>query len=615
MSKKSNIDSICYYPICKELGCDGILDIRFNDDFTINYKCEKNEKHTKSGLFLKTFDIFYLKKKEIQKCFICNMNLENKYQYKCLKCEKIYCKNCHSVDKHIKNNKDTLLIKTGKCEIHHPNELIYYCDNCKKPLCNDCKNNMEKNPHKNHIIKCIMDVMLSNSQIDSLKDKIKQKKSTYKKIINYINDWKNDLLKRIEKLKQNLNDEIILLEKIIYNYNPYFFNNTYHNNYYYLNNYLQSINHKDLNKFINTRQYNEQAKYIMNILYKKNIQSKNIDCILTSKYSCNYDIITKINSNLFFNSFYDNNNNLKIQLNYFQEDKICSGTDNNFNEQIYSVSSSINKDKIYACLFKEKTIKIFDIDINNKIIKDSGDVINEPNNNEHFNKCIQISENYLASTDEKMINIWNKNTGKGYSNFKKININYTNDLLLIDNNYFLVTRPYNETLYFFDIHTLNKEKSIKIQDCMYSNDCLYLIKDYVIIRGNKGLGLLSIKTKEYVQYMKAYDNSFKICLDELDHIYIYKYYKEFGKLSILKLKMIDGLLDNIKEYKCFYNIKNDDSDSTNAIIEYQNTLYEERINYEKIFDKFYIICINKKNILIFINKNIYSLNKKKIINI
>ena len=45
MLKNTNMDSSCYYPICREIGCNGILEINFNEDFTINCKCEYNENH------------------------------------------------------------------------------------------------------------------------------------------------------------------------------------------------------------------------------------------------------------------------------------------------------------------------------------------------------------------------------------------------------------------------------------------------------------------------------------------------------------------------------------------------------------------------------------------
>ena len=135
------------------------------------------------------------------------------------------------------------------------------------------------------------------------------------------------------------------------------------------------------------------------------------------------------------------------------------------------------------------------------------------------------------------------------------------------------------------------EKSIKIDFSIYSNNCLYLIKDYVIVRGNKGLGLLYIKTKEYVQYIEGYNSNFRMCLDEYDNIYISEYNNNLGKLSIIKLKMIDGLFVKTKEY--FAN-KND---------------IENAISFEPEIFEFEVLCMNKKDIITFMDEFIFTLKK------
>ena len=70
-----------YYPYCKENGCNGILLLKFNKDFSLDYCCDKNEKHQKKRIFFKIFERFYLHEKKIEKCFNCQCNLENdKYE-------------------------------------------------------------------------------------------------------------------------------------------------------------------------------------------------------------------------------------------------------------------------------------------------------------------------------------------------------------------------------------------------------------------------------------------------------------------------------------------------------------------------------------------------------
>ena len=45
MSQKLNSITHFYYPYCREKGCDGILKMKFRDDFNIDYECDKNKNH------------------------------------------------------------------------------------------------------------------------------------------------------------------------------------------------------------------------------------------------------------------------------------------------------------------------------------------------------------------------------------------------------------------------------------------------------------------------------------------------------------------------------------------------------------------------------------------
>ncbi len=602
MSKSMSEDLSCYYPICREYGCNGILEIKINEDFTINCKCENNEKHFNKGILFKIFETYYLKKKEIQICSKCKQNLENNYKYKCLHCKNIYCKDCLPFDKHIKCDKNNLMIITGKCQFHHPNQLIYYCFDCKKALCHDCINNTEKKPHENHKIKYIMDSILSNNKINSLFNMIEQKKLMYQKLIDSINRWQEELVKKINILKNNLKEELNLLEKMIYSYNPYFTNYTYHENYNYLHNNMKIINNKDLNNFVNEYKFDEQTKYIMKVLLKKNktnTKYKKINCFLESKDDGCHEKVIKINSNFFlsYSSHYSGRHKIKMKLNEYQKGNIYNGKEINFNEAIYSFSSSKDKTKIYACLFDKKAIRIFNINLNNKTIKISEDEINEHKNftHYHFYKCIEISEQNLATTESKFIKIWEKNqNGKGYLNKKTIQLNGANDLLLINNDCFMSTVPSDNKLIFFDNNTLQQlGNPVKVDFSIYSDDCLYLIKDYVIIRGNKGIGLLYIKTKEYVQYIEGYDSDFRICLDEFDNIYFSECYYDLEKLTIMKLKMIDGLFVKTKEY---FSLKK----------ESDKILFDDK--FSEIFSIEFLF-MDKKDFVIFINDNIFTLKK------
>ena len=126
---EENVDKI-YYPCCREIGCEGILKILFNpDNFTINYECEKNEKHKGERIYYDTFDKFYIKQKNIIICSQCNSILENDTFFKCKKCNTYYCSSCFLHDEHIKKDITNLkTINSKKCKIHNK-DLIKYCVN------------------------------------------------------------------------------------------------------------------------------------------------------------------------------------------------------------------------------------------------------------------------------------------------------------------------------------------------------------------------------------------------------------------------------------------------------------------------------------------------------
>ena len=120
--------------------------------------------------FFKTFERFYLKKKEINKCSNCDSILDNDVLYKCKTCSNIYCTICFTKDEHIKNDMNNLEIEGNKCKLHNK-ELNYYCCNCKKYICNYCLKIEEHNTF--HKIINLIRIMPTKQQIMKLKNEIK----------------------------------------------------------------------------------------------------------------------------------------------------------------------------------------------------------------------------------------------------------------------------------------------------------------------------------------------------------------------------------------------------------------------------------------------------------
>ena len=83
-----------YCPYCYNSFNDRVVDIYFNDDFTINLECKNDVNHIKEKIYFDTFERFFLKEKEFNICYKCNTNVETESKYICKECKKIYCNLC-----------------------------------------------------------------------------------------------------------------------------------------------------------------------------------------------------------------------------------------------------------------------------------------------------------------------------------------------------------------------------------------------------------------------------------------------------------------------------------------------------------------------------------------
>ena len=163
--------------------------MKINNDFSIDYRCDKTKKHQSKRAFFKSFERFYLKEKKIKKCSKYHCDLENdKYKYKCSKCKGIYCGYCYKFDEHIKNNINNLLNTKNRCLIHKK-DLVKYCLNCQKNLCVFCtKDNIHTNRNDHHNIKSLFEFIPTDDEIESMNQKIKKRKERYKELIQMLNE-------------------------------------------------------------------------------------------------------------------------------------------------------------------------------------------------------------------------------------------------------------------------------------------------------------------------------------------------------------------------------------------------------------------------------------------
>ena len=357
------------------------------------------------------------------------------------------------------------------------------------------------------------------------------------------------------------------MEKMFSNYNKYFVNYTYFKNFEYFYDY---ISHMNINKFNNCDNLYDLTNILIDIFnlkndkkYVQNIKEINMEDIginLLNKYTINTTVIEKINDENFFNyssvdkKVYlvniENGNSIKTN---FKEGKI------EFKREIYSISKSLDQKKIFACLANIRVVKIFNLDLNQKIMEESIEEINdEDESNIHFNKCIEITTGCLATSDNDMINIWIKNDDftNSYTSISTLMVNTaTYDLLLLNNESFISSQPNERTITFIEIKSLSTGSSLTNIDCIKSINSLFLFRNYILVNCIKGIALISIKEKEFVMYNEndLYNVPDKlICTDGINNVFILDKILENGKLyQILQLNFDEG---NFEIKKNYFNI-------------------------------------------------------------
>ena len=593
MKKEDNLLPKFYYPCCNK--CKGVLKIYFNDNFTIDYECENNENHRNENIYFETFERFFLKEKLYDYCNKCNKNLESDNKYICKECKKMYCNVCFIYDEHIKAGINNLNIIKNKCSFHQ-GDLIYFCKTCKKYFCIKCLKANESGTHENHDYISILDFMPTINEIKNLEKKIIEKEKAYNDLINSLDEWCKELLKKVEKLKQKLKKEIDLLKKLFFNFNQNFANVAYCNNFNNIYNFIKNINNESLNKFYISNNLEFKTKYLFQYFFPSNDKIINKKGKLLFYSTIGEDgIILKLTDNIFF-VYNSVKNNIRIYKHNINKEMIIFHETIEFTKKIYSLSSFIINDivYIYACLEKKKKVNIFIYNLKNESLQLSDDIIIDENENDnsiedsdnnsdnsnnyqHFYKCIQLQPNLIAITEYNTISIWKKmNDIESYSKQTILNnnIDLVKDIILIDNEYFACLL-YSSSKYFivyYSINNLNEEALINIIDCIDGHvSCLYLFKQYLLIRGNKGISILSNKTKDLIQYLDLSNNSYEIHkimqIIPTSNDIIYILIQKDKSFFMEKYKYKDGFFIQFEEYKDI-ELPNDKNEILNSFSEF-----------------------------------------------
>ena len=156
----------------------------------------------------------------------------------------------------------------------------------------------------------------------------------------------------------------------------------------------------------------------------------------------------------------------------------------------------------------------------------------------------------------------------------------TNDLLLINDEYFVSSQVKESTITFINISNLEEDKIIKKVESIDSYDCFSLLRNYLIVNCKGGIAIILLETKELIRYIIDKSSKKLISYNNGNNFYIYTlkrfdYPKLLYSISVMKLEDNDFKLIKI----------------------YENNSLEE----EKGFD---FIIMNENTILI-LGNNIY----------
>ena len=323
-----------------------------------------------------------MEKKDISKIICNNCKIKNKSQtynnefYRCNICKMNICPLCKSNH----NNNHKIINYNNKnfiCEIHNKN-YIRYCKDCKLNMCLMCFKE-----HKSHSIIDFGDIIISEEDNIKEKDKLKE-------YINILNNNINEIIKILNKVKENMDIYYKIYNNIIDNYSSENINYEILYNINEFNKYNNNII-KDINEIINDNNINNKFNKIINIYNKMNNNKNN---------KINYNINNEYNNKINY-KYEKDPNNLKYILDITNNNDYYSAND------IFEVFISYkdNKEYIISPNINNHNLDIFII-FDNKKIKSLNGHTNKITTVRYFINNKDYNE-YLTSADySKIVIIW-----------------------------------------------------------------------------------------------------------------------------------------------------------------------------------------------------------------
>ena len=388
-------------------------------------------------------------------------------------------------------------------------------------------------------------------------------------------------------------------------------NYSYFSNFLYINKYSRNFNNNYLDSFIKFSTFKDKSEVLLEYFdLEENSTKKNSEMEV---YRYNYlkrlnfdniDNIAKIADNYFFK--YSFNDKEIVVLKYNNKENTLyeiEKTKTTFTNKIKNITIFNNLNNtytIYICLSENKKIVIFNFHINSETLIKSKDEINKSETG-YFNKAIQLSNEIVAATNNLfLIDIWikDKKNETGYSYLTRILTKESSitDILSINSDYFITSHIYGK-LSFYDIKSLSLIKIINKIDCLSTSNTLLKFGDlYIIVNCVKGFTIISIKTKEVVQFIQDYYDSYnkkEFFLNSNNNIYI----------------MYVGKIDFINDSDSDVNVSYERILSV-FVLKFMDTSFQPLEKYEKIKvnDELHLICVNDQKFMLS-GKNVYLIDE------
>ena len=190
-------------PRCELCNLIPLININYEQNIPmISYECQNKHKNTLNlSEYLKVNKKNSIFKEKYNECKETNDN-----SYFCSKCNKFLCKECSN--KHSDKN-NHMLIQNDRfdsiCNLHG-NTFSSYCINCKSNLCVYCINK-----HIQHKIINLSNIIPSEVEKKELFVKLNELKN----LIDKIEEVKNNIIKELDKLKENNSIEIKFILELL----------------------------------------------------------------------------------------------------------------------------------------------------------------------------------------------------------------------------------------------------------------------------------------------------------------------------------------------------------------------------------------------------------------